>query len=89
MSPKPNCFCCKSPLIIYRNNIDNDVLYFDNHLYHKDCFIQWCHATKKPTPKRTMALNNLDRYLNEGENIVSNLLEKKRIDKNNKSKRSK
>lgn len=122
MSPKPNCFCCKSPLIIYRNNIDNNVLYFDNHLYHKDCFInmnkirkkcyfcsedidvtenenelvyydkhyyhkdcfiQWCHATKKPTPKRTMALNNLDRYLNEGENIVSNLLEKKRIDKNN------
>lgn len=39
MSPRPSCFCCKSPLNIYRNKLDNNVIFFDNHLYHKDCFI--------------------------------------------------
>lgn len=127
MSPRPTCFCCKSSLIVYRNKGDNNIIYFDGHLYHKDCFInmnkikkkcyycsedidltddehelvyydkhyyhkdcfiQWCHATKTPTLKRTMALKNLERYLREGEEIASELLIKKGVDKNNIEKLS-
>lgn len=38
MTPKPNCFCCKSSLNIYRHESNSDVIYFDKHYYHKDCF---------------------------------------------------
>ena len=47
MYPRPTCFCCKSSLIIYRNKVDNDVIYFDGHLYHKDCFINMNKIRKK------------------------------------------
>lgn len=122
MNPRPSCFCCKSALTIYRNRTNDNVYYFDKHLYHKECFlnmkkikkkcyfcsedidvaenehelvyydkhyyhkycfIQWCHATKHPSMKRTIALENLERYLKEGEDIVLELLKKRGIDKHN------
>ena len=38
MTPKPNCFCCKSSLNIYRHQSNSDVIYFDKHYYHRECF---------------------------------------------------
>ena len=47
MTPRPSCFCCKSPLDVCRNQGDNNLLYFDKHLYHKDCFIDMNKIKKK------------------------------------------
>lgn len=38
MVPRPNCFCCKSSLTIHRNQSNDDIIFFDKHYYHKECF---------------------------------------------------
>lgn len=47
MTPKPQCFCCKSSLDIYRNENNEDIIYFDKHYYHKKCFIEMKKIIKK------------------------------------------
>lgn len=47
MMPKPQCFCCKSSLDIYRNSNNEEIVYFDKHYYHKKCFIQMKRVVKK------------------------------------------
>lgn len=118
MIPRPQCFCCKSSLEIYRNSDNEDVIYFDKHYYHKkcfvemnkiikkcyqcsndidfccnddeliyydkhyyhkECFIQWCHATKTASKKRKMAFQNIDNYIVEAKQQVTDLMNTKRI----------
>lgn len=118
MVPKPQCFCCKSSLDIYRNNSNEDIMYFDKHyyhkkcfmemkkiikkcyycskdidfyckddelvyydkhFYHKSCFVQWCHATKTPSKKRQAALINIDNYIAEANQQVTDLMAVKKI----------
>ena len=47
MIPRPQCFCCKSSLEICRNDDNQDVIYFDRHLYHKKCFEEMNKVKKK------------------------------------------
>lgn len=35
----PKCFCCKRSLEIRYDNLE-DYIYYDNHFYHKDCFMK-------------------------------------------------
>ena len=118
MIPRPQCFCCKSSLEIYRNSSNEDIIYFDKHYYHKkcfvgmnkiikkcyqcsndidfccnddelvyydkhyyhkECFIQWCHATKTASKKRQMAFQNIDNYIVEAKQQVTDLMNTKRI----------
>lgn len=122
MVPRPQCFCCKSSLDIYRNNSNDDIIYFDKHyyhkkcfiemkkiikkcyycssdidfygngdrliyydkhFYHKECFITWCHATKTPSKKREMALKNIDNYIAEANQQVTDLMNTKKIGEEN------
>lgn len=47
MSPAPKCFCCKRSLRIERDIDNQDILYFDKHYYHKQCFEQMNMIKKK------------------------------------------
>lgn len=56
MSPARKCFCCKIPLKIYRNGENEDIIYFDNQYYHKECFVK----VKKVTRKCHFCHNEID-----------------------------
>lgn len=59
MNPKPKCFACKSELIINRGNND-DIIYFDKHYYHKDCFIKMKEIKKKCFQCKKDIVNSID-----------------------------
>lgn len=122
MIPKPQCFCCKTSLNIYRADNNDEIIYFDKHYYHKkcfvemnkiikkcyycskdidfynnnvesvyydkhyyhkDCFIKWCNGTKRTSKKRKMAFNNINNYIEEAKNNISELMSSKRIGEDN------
>jgi hypothetical protein len=78
---KKKCYFCSQDIDVDENECE--IVYYDKHYYHKNCFIQWCHATKTPSRKRIMALANLEKYLDEGKQNTLSLLEKKHISKSN------
>lgn len=38
MIPMPKCFKCKLSLEIYKEENNEDIIYFDKHYFHKECF---------------------------------------------------
>lgn len=47
LKPRPSCFCCKRPFEIYKDDDFDEYVYFDNHLYHKKCFVEMNIIRKK------------------------------------------
>ena len=47
MIPRPSCYCCKLPMVIERNKSHEDILYFDKHFYHRDCYLGMKKIRKK------------------------------------------
>ena len=71
------CYHCSKDIDFYCK--DDELVYYDKHFYHKDCFVQWCHATKTPSKKRQAALINIDNYITEANQQVTDLMVVKKI----------
>lgn len=44
---KRKCNCCKIDIQIYRNELNNNVAFYDGHFYHKQCFEDMSSIIKK------------------------------------------
>lgn len=49
----PKCFCCREQFELHRGHNDDSILFFDNHFFHKKCFVEknkiirLCHECKQ------------------------------------------
>ncbi len=77
---KKKCAECKEEEYISEAN--GNYVYYNKKFYHKDCFIKWCHEAKK-SKKREFALENIDMFVEDANELIESLLVKKHISKSN------